>query len=549
MSLNERDFTELETKFLSIFFTGVETREPVYAAKASVSSPLWTFLSGGYSRTQVTMREKFLVSVREIAGDDEHYTELLQSVVAAETTPEILSERVEKFLSKWAVEYGHNSLKDSCQDRFAIECVSIRGAKILERDELGAYQEKSTRYVDFSKVEPMFYLIPEGHTELLRVHEDAMRLYTDLTNSASEHYMASMRHLDVQVASRTARAKAFDVARYVLPAYLPTALGGTFTTRSTERVISHFLGHKYPEIRDLGAALLRCGVEVNPALLRHVTAKPQAYVDALRGRDFDMLACGNLDVDVDNAAVTDHTVYVDGDVRMTCAGLYSPLHPRWAAPAALLAEARDCDQLEIATSLPEFAATQSGSEALRSLWVTAFAGVGQHDEYPEALDAVHMHFQGLIDFGAYRDLQRHRRGHQPDARTDVNYGYSVPCVLDELDPELVDRYHRVMCAMTVLRKRLPEDQATYALLLGHKVRFSYTCSLRQALYIVRLRTQPAGHESYRAFAQSMARTIIEAVPELAPVMAADFTVNTDRSAAEARTLAKLKALQQEGSHA
>ena len=393
----------------------------------------------------------------------------------------------------------------------------------------------------------MFYLIPEGHTELLRVHEDAMRLYTDLTNSASEHYMASMRHLDVQVASRTARAKAFDVARYVLPAYLPTALGGTFTTRSTERVISHFLGHKYPEIRDLGAAMLRCGVEVNPALLRHVTAKTQTYIDALRSSEFELLVCGDVDSDEDQA--TDHTVYIDGDVRMTCAGLYSPLHPRWAAPAALLAEARDSDQLAIATTLPEFAATKSGAESLRLLWERVFADVGQHDEYPEALDAVHMHFQGLIDFGAYRDLQRHRRGHQPDARTDLDYGYAVPCVLDELDPDLLDRYHRVMCAMAALRRRLPEAQATYALLLGHKVRFSYTCSLRQALYIVRLRTQPAGHESYRAFAQSMARTLIEAVPELASVMAVDFTVNTDRSAAEARTLAKLKALQQEGSHA
>lgn len=545
--LTERDFSPLETDFLRLFFTGVDTREAVYAAKPAVPMPLWAFLAGSYSRTTVTMREKLLATMRDVAGDQEHYEELLHTVVDADSAPALLVDKVEQFLSKWAVDYGHSSLKDSCVDRFAIECTSIRGAKVLERFQLGAYQEKSTRYVDFGSVEPLFECVPSGGPELRAVHDDAMALYNDVTSAAAEHYMKGLGHLDVAVASRTAKAKAFDVARYILPAYLPTALGITMPSRETEREIQYLLGHEFAEMRAIGAKLLACGTEVNPALLRHVKAKPTMLaVRKITDKAFSVFEEPSADFE-DADLSLDFECYEDGAVTLTCPGPMSPLHPRWAGPAALYAEAHDVDPVASALAIQEyFNNAQDGKELLQSFWEAAFAEVGPHDEFPDALDSVQLQFRGLIDFGAYRDLQRHRRGHQQDVFTNHDYGYSIPDVLPELGTELLERYKSVMNRMSDVRAGLLSNEASYACCLGHNVMFSYTCSLRQALYVIRLRTGPAGHESYRSFTQSMARTLLSAVPELERVISVDWSENTDRSEAEQRRAAKL-AQMQEGS--
>jgi len=547
--LDERDFTVAETKFLSLFFTGVEERSPVYCAKDTISGKLWAFLAGSYSRTTITMREKFLRTVYDFAKFSEAYDEIITTTADAPNSALIkLTAKAEAFLSKWAVDYGHDSLKDSCTDRFAVERCTIRAAKVLERFQLGAYQEKSTRYVDFSTVVPMLEVLPDGGEELDSIHHDSMALYVDMSNAAARHFLTQMAgdaSLSPAVAARTSQAKAFDVARYNLGAYLPTAVGLTMPSRETSRAINFFLGHRSPEIRAIGALMHTHGVLVNPALLTHVAPKPQKVLDR------DMLLPllpwhGNPDQAAVDGGCGIDCMYTSGDVTLFTAEQNSITHPRYFGPAALLVES--CGDATPIASYVKGAIETGRSESVRKIWEAALQDIGPHDEYPEALDSVLLHVSGDIDFGAYRDLQRHRRGYQPDINVNNVHGYSEPFVdWDELKngQELRNRYTELMARMTNLRERLPEEQADYAMLLGHNVHFRYSCSLRQLLYIIRLRTGPAGHESYRTFVQAIARTLIDAIPELEFLISVDWSSNTDRAASEKRAEAKRQALKGE----
>jgi len=561
--MSERAFTPVERDFLSRFFTGTGTLSNIYAAKAHLYPQTWAFLAGAYSRSTKTMREKLLDTVWELVLQDVPtpegaepedsevrplYEAALSSVASASgAAMDGLLTRAEKFLEKWAVEYGHSSLKDSCFDRFAVEDVSIRSTKYLERFTLGAYQEKSTRYVDFSTVVPLLHVFAGAEIDgapagdyMGVLNTKAMALYADIRDRAVAHYMEQHTTLPPAVAKRTANASAFDVARYVLPVFLPTSLGITMPSRETERMLQYLLGHKHEELRFIGLGLHQSAMTTNSALVKHIKAKP--------ARDFSTASSRfvSLFEHCDSAALRGHVTYRDGNVRLHTAETTSAAHPRWQSAAAL-ASARDCvffDNFTLAGSIQVHVHDHGGS-VVQDLWSDAFEGVGPHDDFPEELESVPLYFEGIIDFGAYRDLQRHRKGYQPDVDMSVNLGYSTPDLLTEPGFEdLLERYQDLMMEFVDAKGSISGEQADYANCLGHNVHFKYNCSLRQALYMIRLRTAPAGHESYRSFMQSLAKALISAIPELSSVISVDWSMKTDRAASELRTQRKLASLNQ-----
>src|SRR5271155_5416351 len=69
----------------------------------------------------------------------------------------LATEKARAFHEKWVVGYGHASVAEHAVVHLAIENVSIVASKVIEDMRLGAFTEKSTRYVVFdqqSHVEP-----------------------------------------------------------------------------------------------------------------------------------------------------------------------------------------------------------------------------------------------------------------------------------------------------------------------------------------------------------------------------------------------------------
>jgi thymidylate synthase ThyX len=277
-----------EKAVLSHFFTSIT--DDVYAVTDAMPMSLWGFVAGLASRTHLSVRDRFLQVLRDTLGDE--YIDVIVDIQQRSTqrygagfvwTPVL--EKASKFLKTWAVNYGHASLKDSCVDRIVVDRCSIRAAKILEESSLGAFQEKSTRYCDFSTAKE---IIPDIDVSLeadaSQIIAESNTIYNDMLSMCEDFYKRQLDPADfVNEAAlvRTARAKAFDTARYCLLTSKPTALAFTMPSRETERHLSSLLAHPNQEMQEIARKALEAAMKINPGLLTHVESNDAQHDQAL----------------------------------------------------------------------------------------------------------------------------------------------------------------------------------------------------------------------------------------------------------------------------
>jgi hypothetical protein len=127
-----------------------------------------------------------------------------------------------------------------------------------------------------------------------------------------------------------------------------------------------------------------------------------------------------------------------------------------------------------------------------------------------ALERVFYRFDVLADYGAFRDLQRHRMLTIEWQRLTPAHGYTRPEAVDaagERD-DFDDAMQRSAALFDDLVVDYPDD-AAYAEALAYKVRFVMNLNARSAMHLLELRTTPQGHPAYRRVGQEMHRLIAE----------------------------------------
>jgi hypothetical protein len=114
-------------------------------------------------------------------------------------------------------------------------------------------------------------------------------------------------------------------------------------------------------------------------------------------------------------------------------------------------------------------------------------------------------FDVLTDYGAFRDLQRHRLLTLEWQPLSTRHGYSEPDALREAG--VLDGWTRVMDASSDLYEAMRsaglEAAAPYAVAMAYRVRFYMDMNAREAMHILELRTAPQGHPAYRRVCQRM----------------------------------------------
>ena len=129
-------------------------------------------------------------------------------------------------------------------------------------------------------------------------------------------------------------------------------------------------------------------------------------------------------------------------------------------------------------------------------------------------------FEIVSDYGAFRDLQRHRLLTCQWQRLSPDLGADVPHEL--VAAGMAGEYERVLDVSRAAYERLRADglaeEAPYALCLAFRIRYVLELDAREALHLIELRSGPEGHPSYRAVAQEMRRAIAEVHPNVAAAM-------------------------------
>ncbi len=127
-----------------------------------------------------------------------------------------------------------------------------------------------------------------------------------------------------------------------------------------------------------------------------------------------------------------------------------------------------------------------------------------------ALERLTYRFDVLADYGAFRDLQRHRMLTIEWQQLSPRHGYTRPEAVDLAG--CAERFDEAMERSAALHDALAERfpaQAGYAVSLAYKVRFYLHLNAREAMHLLELRTTPQGHPAYRVVGQEMHRLIAE----------------------------------------
>ncbi len=150
-------------------------------------------------------------------------------------------------------------------------------------------------------------------------------------------------------------------------------------------------------------------------------------------------------------------------------------------------------------------------EERRTLLRTYVGRRGNRRHRPgRAFERTDYRFEVVSDYGAFRDLQRHRLLTIEWQPVTVDLGYDVPEVVREagLDDRYVESLERSAALFADLRATFPE-QAQYCVALAFRIRYVMQMNAREALHLIELRSGPQGHPSYRRIAHEMARLIRE----------------------------------------
>jgi hypothetical protein len=127
-----------------------------------------------------------------------------------------------------------------------------------------------------------------------------------------------------------------------------------------------------------------------------------------------------------------------------------------------------------------------------------------------ALERTDYRFDVVSDYGAFRDLQRHRLMTVEWQELSPLHGYTRPEAIDE--GGFTDRFDEAMATSAGLWSALAEqfpERATYAVSLAYRIRYVMQFNAREAMHLIELRTSVQGHQSYRRVGQQMHRLIAE----------------------------------------
>jgi len=462
-----------------------------------------------------------------------------------ESLVEISAQRAEQFLNTFYFQYGHRSIADLAHIPFAIERLSLLAAIDLVDEQRWDGQERSTRYQDFRR---SGWYTPElgAKTPVFTAAIEAMfKAYQQVGAGmldALKIAIARPEEMKPEAYERTLKARAFDVARYLLPLATNTSLGQIVNARTLETQVSRLLTSPFAEIRQIGEKLRRAATE--PAWnVYHADA--QVLCEEIGSVDGN---CGHRATEMLMRPVktaptlvkyATPNAYLEESRKELAAAAAALMKGQAIHPAPVVDLLDDSEPLEVelATSLLypnchySYRQLRSNVAALTAsrrdeLIALGTKHRGKHDELLRAFSAGRgFHFDILMDIGGFRDMHRHRRCVQLLQPFTDAHGYEEPICPGQptlAEANLAEEYKSAMDAALDAYRALRDSgideaaqSAQYCLPLGTRCRAMFKMDFAEALYISELRSGVAGHCSYRRVAWEMYKAVAERHPALA----------------------------------
>ncbi|HUY42588.1 MAG TPA: FAD-dependent thymidylate synthase [Acidimicrobiales bacterium] len=488
------EFTSDEASILRRYFTNLDG--PVFAL-VNLPEVVKGALFARYSRSSKSLRRLFL---DEFVGD-------LDLTGDAGLDATIGLGRADELYQRIFYEYGDDSVAQLGGVHLACEQASNLLTKVLERGRLMSYLEQSTRYLGYDR------RLASGHYRFYRDHDllesrfgaryvgemDRMfdtysELLPKMTEFITTKYPKTSDDTDF-VYRQATRAKALDAVRGLLPASALSNLGIYASGQAYEALLLRMRAHPLPEVRTYAELMYDELVKVIPSFLKRVNVPERggAWTKYLADTK---LATRTLIKELwsDEEQTPGESVRLIG---------YDPEGETRVLEAIIFANdnvSQDEAQRRVASLNAE------GRVRLMKAYV---GDRGNRRHRPgRALERTDYRFELVTDYGAFRDLQRHRLLTIEWQPLTVELGFDVPEIMHEAG--LAERFENSLDRSAELYHNLyaefPE-QSQYAVALAFRIRYVMQMNAREAMHLIELRSGPQGHPNYRRVAHEMARLI------------------------------------------
>lgn len=503
------DFSAAQVKILEHFVTS--TTSNVFALR-NLPEVIKGALFSRYSRSPLGLRSLLLKEF--VLSEDTAFSAIVGQHRESEASNEqmIAIQKAQSFYDRILDGYGDDSIGELGGAHLAVEQVSMLAAKVIEDSRIGGSPlEKSTRYIYFDQKvngEYLFYREPILMTSAFR------DLFLNTCNKLFETYSKLIPPLSaiieqgfpkdpaISKGAYTAalRAKVLDCLRGLLPASAMTNLGVFGNGRFFEGLLQRLNNHPLAEMQEIGKRAYGELAKIIPSFIRRADSTHRHYqaftqfADAmqLEIRQFAKRHVSGVSPLRDPVRLVDFDA--DAPIKVAAALLFS-------AGQGSLAE------------LQAYCKALPGEELARILDAACSARENRRHKSPRALEHAWFTFEILGDFGAYRDLQRHRMLTQERQALTCNFGYYTPpeIIGTPLHAEYDAAMEMAKAAYDQIVVELPEE-AQYVVPMAYNIHWYFHVNLRALQWICELRSQPAGHPGYRKIAQQMAAQVSQALP-------------------------------------
>ena len=495
-------FTPGERELLEPFFTNLD--RPVFALR-NMPETVKGALFARYSRYPGTLRRLFL---EEFAADVDP-----AAARAALATGE--GERARKLYERVFLGFGDDSVAQLGGAHVACEWVSNALTKVLERGRLAAYLEQSTRYIPYDRPMPdgryRYWRCPALGPSYERTLDRLFEIYSVALQRAEAWAEAHFPRPDRESAAawrRAVRAKALDLVRGILPVASLSHVGVFASGQAYEQLLLRLFANPLPEAQQVGELLLAELEKVIPSFVQRVRRpdRGSVWIDYLRGlRERARQAAHRLGIPdagevADGGGASVRLVRVRGSEE--------------EALAALLYEASGASEEKL------LAAVRALSSAERAALLRELAGERRNRRHRpgRGLEAISYRFEIVSDYGAFRDLQRHRMLTSQWQALTPRLGAELPAEAQAAG--IADLFREAFAISQREWERIAHELelpelAPYALCLAFRIRYVLDLNAREALHLVELRSGREGHPSYRAVALAMLDEIARVHPAIA----------------------------------
>jgi thymidylate synthase ThyX len=348
---------------------------------------------------------------------------------------EVLREKgAENFMEQFYVGYGHKSIGDCGSATVFVEGVSMLAAKAIQDWRLYSGQEASTRYVDFSQQK---FLNPVGTPEGEEIMENWRKFYLESQAPIQEHLKKQFPRQaseDEKIYEKAIKARAFDITRSFLPAGATTNLAWRMNFRQFADELMLLRHHPLEEVREIA--------DKTELALRKI------YASSFGQERFKT-------TEKYNEFLMKEKYYYQNDNAKDFEMIYDKVDRN------LLAEYRNVlESRPLKTELP-MAIAECGTVA----------------------------FEFLLDFGSFRDFQRHRAIVQRMPLLTRKHGFNE-WYLNALPAELKEKTEKFIAEQEARIEKLvvSDEVKQYYTAMGYLVPIRFSGDLKALVYLAELRS-------------------------------------------------------------